>query len=65
MLLSISTWFNIIMVFFMAFLQLSLTFGAPLGEYVLGGTHRILPPKKRILSGFVFCSFFVAGVWEK
>lgn len=62
MLFSISTWLNIIMVFFMALLQLFLTFGMPLGEYALGGTHRILPPKKRVLSGFVFCSFFIAGL---
>jgi len=62
MLLSISTWINIILTFCMALLQLSLTLGVPLGEYVLGGTHQILPPAKRVLSGLVCCSFFIAGL---
>lgn len=46
-----------IITFGMALLQLSLTFGAPLGEYVLGGLNKVLPKKMRFLSGtfsFIF-----------
>ena len=62
MLLNISTWLNIILVFAMALLQLCLTLGMPFGEYALGGTHKILPPKKRIMSGIVFVAFSIAGL---
>jgi hypothetical protein len=37
--------------FGMAILQFSLTFGAPFGEYVLGGLHKILPKEMRKVSG--------------
>lgn len=46
----------------MALLHLSLILGAPLGEYTLGGTHRVSPMRKRILSGFIFCFFVSAGL---
>ena len=42
----------------MAILQLSLTFGAPLGEYVLGGQNKVLPPRMRFVSS-TFCILFV------
>ncbi len=46
----------------MALLQLSLVFGAPLGEYVLGGKHKVLPPKTRMLSGMYTCVFIIVGL---
>lgn len=42
-----------IITFGMALLQLSLTFGAPLGEYILGGQHKVLPKRMRLTS----CTF--------
>lgn len=44
-----------IITFGMALLQLSITFGAPFGEYVLGGENKVLPKKMR----FVSCAFFL------
>jgi len=32
-----------------------------LGEYVLGGTHKVLPLKKRFVSGSFSCLFIVVG----
>lgn len=50
-----------IITFGMAILQLSLTFGAPFGEYVLGGRNKVLLPKMRFVSGTFFLVFiFVA-----
>jgi hypothetical protein len=60
--LLITTWTNIVLVFGMALLQFSLTFGAPLGEYVLGGTRRVLPVRMRFVSGFFSCFFIVVGL---
>ncbi|OOM77609.1 hypothetical protein [Clostridium sp. BL-8] len=34
-----------VVTFGMALLQLSITFGAPFGEYVLGGQNKVLPKK--------------------
>ena len=49
-----------IITFGMALLQLSLTFGAPFGEYVLGGLNKVLPKKMRFVSGtFSFIFIFV------
>jgi hypothetical protein len=48
-----------IITFGMALLQLSITFGAPLGEYVLGGENKVLPPKMR----FVSCTFFLLFIF--
>lgn len=39
-----------------AVLDLLITLGLPLGEFTLGGKHKVLPPKMRIASGV---SFFV------
>jgi hypothetical protein len=44
----------------MALLQLSITFGAPFGEYVLGELNKVLPKKMRLISGtFSFIFIFV------
>jgi len=39
-----------------ALMTLAVTLGAPLGEFTLGGKHKILPPRMRIASGI---SFFI------
>lgn len=39
-----------ILTFFMAALHLALLFGAPIGEYVLGGKEKAIPIKKRWLN---------------
>lgn len=61
-LLDIAIWTSIVLVLCMALLQLSITLGAPLGEYVLGGTHKVLPTKMKFLSGFLSCLWFVVGI---
>lgn len=60
--LNIAEWISIVMVFGMALLQLSLTLGAPFGEYVLGGMDKILPGKMRFVSGFFSCIFALTGL---
>jgi len=62
MFISIVTIVSIILAFGMALLQLSLTFGAPFGEYALGGSNRVLPPKKRFTSGAFSLIFVVVGL---
>ena len=47
-----------IITFGMALLQLCLTLGAPFGEYVLGGIHKVLPNRMRLVS----CAFFIAFI---
>lgn len=59
---TIAVWISILLVFGMALLQLSLTLGAPLGEYVLGGMHKILPARMRFISGFFSCFFTIVGL---
>jgi len=49
---------SILLTFGMAMLQLSLTLGAPFGEYALGGAHKVLPLKMRFTS-FSFTVIFV------
>ncbi|HBU11263.1 MAG TPA: hypothetical protein DEB31_00550, partial [Clostridiales bacterium] len=56
------TWVNICLAFGMALLQLSLIFGAPLGEYVLGGKHKVLPPNMRVISGLYAGIFIIVGL---
>lgn len=46
----------------MALLQLSITFGAPFGEYVLGGENKVLPKKMRFISGTFFFIFIFVGI---
>lgn len=46
----------------MAFLHLLLLCGVPLGEYVLGGTDRVIPKEKRKLNVIFFCVFTVLGI---
>jgi hypothetical protein len=48
-----------IITFGMALLQLSITFGAPFGEYILGGENKVLPSKMR----FVSCTFFLLFIF--
>ena len=61
MLFLIASIFCIVTSYGFFLLQLLLTFGAPFGEYVLGGNYRILPKKMRLISGFFACYFFIAG----
>jgi len=53
---------SIALAFGFALLQLSLVFGAPFGEYVLGGQRRVLPMKMRIVSCFFSLFFVIVGV---
>lgn len=46
----------------MALLQLSLTFGSPFGEYVLGGQHKILPKRMRFISSAFTLIFIFVGI---
>ena len=48
--------------FGMALLQLSLTFGLPFGEYVLGGQHRVLPQRMRFISSAFTLIFIFIGM---
>lgn len=48
--------------FGMALLQLSLTFGSPLGEYVLGGQYRVLPKRMRLISSTFALIFTFIGL---
>lgn len=43
-----------------ATLTLLVTLGLPLGEFTLGGKHKVLPTKMRIMSGFSFAIQLVA-----
>lgn len=43
----------------MALLQLSITLGAPFGEYVLGGENKVLPKKMRYIS----CTFLIIFIF--
>ena len=53
---------SITLAFGFALLQLLLVFGAPFGEYVLGGQQRVLPMKMRIVSCFFSLFFVIVGV---
>ena len=46
----------------MSLLQLSITFGAPFGEYVLGGANKVLPKKMRFISATFFFIFIFVGM---
>lgn len=48
--------------FGMALLHLLLLFGAPLGEYVLGGEDRVMPLKKRVVNGFCCLLFSLSSI---
>lgn len=43
-------------------LHLLLMFGAPLGEYVLGGQNVVFPPAMRLVSSFFFLFFLFMGL---
>ena len=43
-----------------ATLTMLVTLGLPLGEFTLGGKHKVLPTKMRIMSGFSFAIQLVA-----
>lgn len=51
-----------LIIFVMAILQLSITFGAPFGEYVLGGKYKVLPKKIRVVSITFFFIFIISGI---
>lgn len=53
---------SIIMAFGFALLQFSLVLGAPFGEYVLGGSHKVLPPKMRLVSAAFSFIFVIVGL---
>lgn len=61
MLLSITMGISICLVFGFALIQIALTLGAPIGEYALGGVHKVLPLKLRIVSGFFSTLWVVVG----
>ena len=61
-LFTIAVIIGVALVFVMALLQGSLVFGAPFGEYVLGGQHRVLPKKMRLVSGGISLAFIVVGI---
>lgn len=44
----------------MAVFTLLVTFGMPIGEFTLGGKHKVLPPKMRLISGVSFIIQLVA-----
>lgn len=46
----------------MCFLHILLILGMPIGEYVLGGNNRIIPPKKRYINTIFACIFLLLGV---
>ena len=46
----------------MALLQLSLIFGSPLGEYVLGGQNKVLPKNMRFVSSSFTLIFIFIGM---
>lgn len=58
----IGSFINAIITFGMALLQLSITFGAPFGEYVLGGENRVLPKKMRFVSFTYFVIFIFVSM---
>ena len=62
MLLNIATWVSILFVFGFALFQFLLTLGVPFGEYALGGMHKVLPAKMRLISGFFTCFFIIVGM---
>jgi len=62
MIFNIAMTINISMAFGFALLQLSLVFGAPFGEYVLGGQNRVLPIKMRFISGSFSLVFMSVGL---
>ncbi|RII33700.1 hypothetical protein D2A34_18435 [Clostridium chromiireducens] len=51
-----------VITFGMSLLQLSITFGAPFGEYVLGGQNKVLPQKMRFISATLFFIFIFVGM---
>lgn len=44
----------------MAVFTLLVTFAMPIGEFTLGGKHKVLPPKMRLISGVSFIIQLVA-----
>ena len=51
-----------IIIFSNSLLHLLLLFGAPFGEYVLGGSHKIIPNNLRFLNFTFFILFSFAGI---
>ena len=62
MLISVASIVSISLAFGFALLHLALALKAPLGAYVLGGAHRVSPPKQRVLSGGLVFIFALIGL---
>ncbi len=60
--LKAAAWVSAGLAFGMALLQAALALGAPLGEYALGGKHRVLPPRMKPVSVFFASVFIVIGL---
>lgn len=62
MLLSITGFISIVLVFSFVFLHFLLIIGMPLGEYVLGGSEKVLSLKMRFISGIFSLLFVLVGL---
>ena len=61
-LLYIAEFVSVLLLFTFVFLHCLLIFGAPFGEYALGGSNKVLPLKKRIISGIFSLLFVLVGL---
>ena len=52
-----------IITFFMSFLHILLLIGFPIGEYVLGGQHKIIPKERRYINAIFALIFFLFGLF--
>jgi cation transport ATPase len=60
--LFIAEFISVLLSFSFVFFHCLLIFGAPFGEYVLGGLDKVLPVKKRIISGIFSILFLFVGL---
>ena len=44
----ITAWIGFILFFLIMLLYVAIALGAPLGEFVMGGKHKVMPPKTRV-----------------
>ena len=49
--------------FLMCVLHVLLIMGVPIGEYVLGGTSKVIPKEKRYINGILACIFLFLGLF--
>ncbi|MDR0298410.1 MAG: hypothetical protein LBI11_07160 [Streptococcaceae bacterium] len=59
--MNLAAWICLVLVFANSLFHALLIFGAPLGEYVLGGKHRVLPAHLRFVSLFFLVYFLLMG----